>query len=101
MPPNQKTPPKIPPQFEDHEPTTDEDKNKDDTQETTEHPENNGVNEFEEDEIAEDEVIITSDDKGEIMACASQVTNYRLRSTLYKNLTSWDHITQVDKIKKT
>ena len=57
--------------------------------------------EFEEDEIAQDEVIISSDDKGAIMARASQVTDYRLRSSLYKNLTLWDFVAQIDKVKKT
>ena len=81
--------------------------NTNDIQEQTDIPDcespsnSRGVHEFEEDEIAEDEVIISSDDKGEIMARASQVTDYRLRSTLCKNLTLWDFIAQVDKTKST
>jgi len=62
---------------------------------------NQSFEEFEEDEVAEDEVTISSDDKGTIMARASQVTDYRLRSSLYKNLTLWDFVAQIDKVKNT
>jgi hypothetical protein len=54
----------------------------------------------EEDEVAEDEVIITSDGKGDLMAHASQVSDYCLRSSQYKNLTLWDFIAQIDKVNK-
>jgi hypothetical protein len=56
----------------------------------------------EEDEVvAEDEVIISSDGKGDIMAHASQVTDYCLQSPQFKNLTLWDFIAQIDKVNKT
>jgi len=58
------------------------------------------LEEVEEDELAEDEVIISSNNDGELTPRASQVTDYRLRSTVFKNLTLWDFIAQIDKVKR-
>jgi predicted GIY-YIG superfamily endonuclease len=65
-----------------------------------EHLDEHNMNEFKEDKIADNEVVTTSDANGEVVAHASQVTDYRLCSALYKNLTLWDFIAQIDKVKK-
>jgi uncharacterized protein YuzE len=56
-------------------------------------------NEFEMIDVEDDEVVISTDEDGKIIAHTDQVADYSLRSALWKNLTLWEFISRIDKIK--
>jgi hypothetical protein len=51
--------------------------------------------------VDEDEVMITPDNKGGIAVCSSQMMDYCLCSKSFQNLTLWDFVTQMEKVKTT
>ena len=57
------------------------------------------VNEFGMTDVEDDEVVISTDKNSKIIACTDQVANYGLRSALWKNLTLWEFIIRINKIK--